>query len=176
MKKYSLVFCLILFIGLLPISNVYGGGYLLLTGGGGGEANAGSIGGEGGWIGQNFLLGIGLSVTFTGGDWEMKYSSSGWMELPPAAYYEKHDDEYEGYGVVGIKILQDLFLIGTAGYSQETVTGKTCVGGTCVEWDPEVEEDHFTYSGQLQYVYKRLIIRGGYHNRRGIIGGIGLRF
>lgn len=166
MKKYSLVFCLILVIGLLPISNVYGDGYLLLTGGGGGESNAGSIGGEGGWIGQNFLLGIGLSVIFTGGDWESK----------GYGYYKKHDDEYEGYGVVGIRILKDWFLVGTAGYSEETITGKTCAGGTCVEWDPEVEEGHFTYSGQLQYVYKRLIIGGGYHNRRGVVGRIGFSF
>lgn len=176
MKKYSLVFCLIVAIGLLYVSNGYGGGYIFLTGGVGGEADAGSIGGEGGWVGRNFLLGLGLSVTFTGGDWERTSCLYAWMGSPPTCNYKKYDDEYEGYGVVGIRIIKDLFLIGTGGHSQETVSSKTCIPGTCVEWEPDVEKGHFTYSGQLQYTYKRLIIRGGYHNRRGVIGGIGFRF
>ena len=176
MKKYSLVICLIFIIGLIAFSNVYGGGYVLLTGGVGGESDAGSLGGEGGWIGRNFLLGLGLSVTFSGGDWEETSYSPPWMGLPPSWNSKKYDDEYEGYGVVGIRVIKDLFLIGTGGYSQETVSSKTCIPGTCVEWDPDVEKGHFTYSGQLQYAYKRLIIRGGYHNRRGVIGGIGFRF
>jgi len=81
-----------LFSCLLSINEAYGSGYLLLTGGSGGEVDAGSIGGEIGWIGQNFLLGVGISIALTEGDWERK----------SYYYYERYDNEYEGYGVLGI--------------------------------------------------------------------------
>jgi len=163
MKKFKLIFGLMLIIGFLPVSNVYGDGYILLTGGAGGKADAGSVGLEGGWIGQNFLLGIGLSAVST--DTE---------DLPAPAGYYKYEDELEGYGAVGIKIITNWFLVATAGYSEQEKKYVLQYPGGEVEFD-EGKKGYFTYSGQLQYVYKRFII-GGYHNRRGVVGRVGFTF
>jgi len=168
MKKYILVFGLIVFVGLLPISNVYGDTYLLLTVGGG---NAGSIGIEGGWLGQKFLLGIGFSVIFPKDSWRMTNANVF------GSSYQRTGPEGEGYGSAGIMILQDWFLVITAGLYYESIQSKTVTyGGTSVEWDPEFKEPNLAYSGQLQYTYDILIVGGGYHNRRGIVGRIGIRF
>lgn len=177
-KKKNLVFCIIFVIGLLNISNVYGGGYFLLTAGGGGEANAVNIGGEAGYMWRIFLLGMGISVTLPDSDWEKIDSDydEDFEYVDDSGRYEKKEDELELYIAGGVRVLKDFFVVATAGYSIQAIAKKNCVPGLCIEWSPEFEKEYFTYSGQLRYVYKRLIIGGGYHNRRGIVGRIGITF
>lgn len=60
------------------------------------------------------------TLIFTGSDWEETYCQPRWlMGFPPYCGYKKYDDEGEVYGAIRIRILQDLFFIGTAGYSDQ---------------------------------------------------------
>jgi hypothetical protein len=99
MKHNSLQLLLIvlaLVFVFLPINNLYGGGYILVTGGNGGDSNEKSLGGELGWIGQEFLLCIGTAEIFSESGWKRK--------TPGAGYFEKNNDEFEFYGVAGVAV------------------------------------------------------------------------
>lgn len=88
------------------------------------------------------------------------------------------DDEWELYGATGISFIKNFFIVGTAGFS-EICEGSVLKGeetSECSSWEGNDKETKFTGSGQLRYLYERLIIGVGYHNRRGIILGIGVRF
>lgn len=169
MKKYLFILLVVIF-SLFVYENANAGVYIFGNIGSGGEVDDSSIGGEIGATlptsNPSFLLGIGISVA----------GISKTERISDFADRE-FSDEWEGYGAVGIRLISGLYLVGTAGYSQQTESITLHAGGVSVEGgNEEVKDEHFTASGQLRYVYKSLIIGGGYHNRRGIIGGIGFAF
>lgn len=145
--------------------------YILGTFGSGGEVDAPSFGGEVGRIWPEdepkYLLGLGVSRADSG-----KILERGWI------FDKVRDNEWELYGAAGISFTKSLFVVGTAGYSV------LCEGGVlkeeetsaCSSWEGNDTEIRSSVSGQLRYVYKSLIIGGGYHNRRGIIIIGGIRF
>jgi hypothetical protein len=158
---------------LLCAGDAWGGGYVVLTGGEGSSKtlNAESVGAEGGWHGRRLLLGIGFSVAFTEGPWRLVTSNH------LANNSEKRNDEVELYAAVGLAVLRHLYLVGTMGGAEESKTGRTRTpSGATVEWDPETTGRHLTFSGQLQYELGWLVVGGGYHNRRGAVGRVGVRF
>jgi hypothetical protein len=156
---------------LLAATRASGGGYVVVAVGAGGESGAGSVGGEGGWLGERLLLGIGLASVFTGGEWETINSN------PLLSYEEKRNNKAECYGSLGWAVARSWRLVGTAGASFGSTTGRTSTNlGTTVEWDPEYDSGRFACSGLLQFERRRLVVGGGYHNRRGGVGRIGFRF
>ena len=139
--------------------------YFVFTGGNGGEAKASSIGAEGGWIGKNFLLGIGYSL--------LNNDNTVYQPTSSGTNTTKTEKENEMYLSGGIRIVDKLFLVANAGYSQQLVTFHSALFGIDFDEDPI---NRFTYGGQLQYIIKNLIISGGYHNRRGVVGKFGFSF
>lgn len=70
------------------------------------------------------------------------------------------------------------FITGTAAVTQ-TCEGTVFKGdhpSDCAFYDDNDVKYEFTGSGQLRFVLKQMVLGGGYHNRRGIIGGIGFSF
>jgi hypothetical protein len=138
--------------------------YFVFTGGNGGQADVSSIGAEGGWIGKRVLLGIGYAQ-LSNDNTVPQVTSSG-------TNYFVYKKEEELYGSLGVKLIDDLFLVGNAGYSQQLIEFRSFLGVTFDE-DPK---RYFTYGGQLQYTFHHIVIGAGYHNRRGIVGKIGFSF
>lgn len=150
-----------------------GGGYLLLTAGGGfgGTAGAGSLGLEGGWRGNRTLLGVGLAGIFAGGDWETAGDN------PLMTYEMKRNADLEVCAAIGAALTRNWYLVGTAGWSFDSTTGRTTFNsGTPVEWDPVFGDGVFTWSGLLQHERDHLILGGGFHHRRGLVGRVGYGF
>lgn len=84
-------------------------------------------------------------------------------------YSLKRGDEWEPYFAFGVRpIIRNLYLVGTVGGSFQE-TKETWWG---IE-DVKDTEGLFTASGQVRYVWKHLMVGTGYHNRRGVIGGLG---
>jgi hypothetical protein len=129
------------------------------------------VGVEGGWLGDGLLLGVGLATVFTGGDWATINAN------PLLTYDEKRNNDLECYGSMGWAVAGNWRLVGTAGASFASHSGRTATSqGTTVEWDPEYDAGRLSFSGQLQYERHWLVVGGGYHNHRGGIGRIGFRF
>ena len=169
LRRTILILCLVLITGLLLTGRSYGGPYFLLTGGGGGRADAGSFGGEIGYMGEKALMGVGFSAVFSATDWEGIYYDPPWWGI-----YERYDSELETYLAGGVRVLRGGFLVGTVGYSFQDIRRRLCVGS--VPWTEtrfRADREYLTLSGRLQYMHERLVISGGYHSRRGIVGGIG---
>jgi hypothetical protein len=150
--------------------------YIVLTGGNGGEAKASSIGGEIGWIGKQFLLGFGYSLTNND---EVSGPTSVGTNTPTKGQESvdpnttKTEKENEFYFSGGIRIVDKLFLVANTGYSQQLVKFHSALFNTTFD---ENAKDRFTYGGQLQYNIKQLVISCGYHNRRGVVGKFGFSF
>jgi hypothetical protein len=145
--------------------------YIFGNGGTGGEADAASIGGEFGVIwpkdNQAYLLGMGFSWT----DTEKSERATILLDKVRA-------NELEWYGAVGLKLTSGFFITGTAGVT-ETCEGLVFKGespSNCTSMDGTDTKNIFTWSGQLRYIYQRLMLGVGYHNRRGILAGIGFNF
>jgi hypothetical protein len=167
MKKYLLlILAMALFLGMSESADA--GIYLFGNVGGGDNI---SYGGDLGviWPGENpkYLLGIGAS---TGANSETKRAT---------IYLDKvKSSDLEIYGAFGYGFLKNLFIVGTAGATEvcEGIAIKGDDASSCASYEDNKTEYRFSGSGQLRYVYKHLIIGAGYHNRRGIIGGIGFMF
>ena len=170
MKKYLMI----LLVGLIVATAAVradAGFYILGTAGGGGESGSSSYGGEIGAIWPNdepkYMLGLGASK-----------STNGSKETATFLLDKVKSDDIEIYGAGGIAVTKGLFVVGTAG-ATETCEGTVFKGddaSSCASYDDNETSYKFAASGQLRYVYKQLIIGAGYHNRRGIVGGIGIRF
>ncbi len=172
MKRMTVTYLVVATI-LISVSNAYGGGYILLTAGWGmgGTSSAGSFGGEGGWQGSSMLLGLGMAVIATGGDWELI------SDNPLMSYEEKHIADAEFNGAVGVAVTKSWSLIGTVGRSYKNTKGRSTVqSGTPVEWQGDLHGGQYTYSGQMQHEQDHFIIGGGYHSSRGIVGRMGFYF
>lgn len=167
MEKCFLILLVIIF-SFIVSKNANAGVYIFGTVGSGGEVDAASYGGEIGAIWPKdepkYLLGVGASN-----------AESGEREPYSVVLDKVRDDELEIYGAAGIGLVKSFFIVGTAGASFVT----ECLafkGMDCSGMDDADEEVKFAVSGQLRFVYKNLMIGAGYHNRRGIIGGIGFAF
>ncbi len=170
MRKYIAVLLFCVTMGFIQDS-AYAGWYVFGNGGGGGEADTASGGLEGGGIFKpdakiGYLLGGGFSIadrakTEERGNWDTEFTNEG-----------------EGYFAFGIRpIIKGLYLVGTAGASvrESSDTWHTGTSAGTIEGfeSDEGNEGYFTTSGQIRYIWKHLMIGAGYHNRRGVIGGIG---
>jgi hypothetical protein len=145
--------------------------YVYGNGGGGGEAKAPSIGGEFGVIwpkgDQKYLAGMGFSYADT------EKSEPGTFLLDKV-----RANEVEIYGAAGLNLTKGFFITGTAGVT-ETCEGYVFKGespSNCTSMDGVDKKNKFTGSGQLRFINNRLMLGIGYHNRRGVVGGIGLNF
>lgn len=170
MKKYLLI-VLFAVISLMVAHNANATVYFFGQLGSGGEVDDVSYGGEIGAIWPKeepqYLLGIGL--------WWTEQSES---ESYTFLLDKVRSDEWELYGAAGINLIEGIFLAGTIGFS-ETCEGTVFKGDNpndCGSYDDNDKEYKLTGSGQLRFTYKNLMIGAGYHNRRGIVGGIGFVF
>lgn len=162
---------LLLVLGICSPARLPAQGYMFFTGGGGGgSAGAGSFGVEGGKIlargDGKFFLGGSLGVAFNG-------RSGG----RTGAFLETRiRNEQELYGAAGIRLQRRLYLVGTAGLADQSARDIIRVPGA-----PKVVEEYplntfVTGSGQLRFVFKRVVLGAGYHSRRGLIAGLGFTF
>jgi hypothetical protein len=174
MNTIYLIFALLVY-SFATASAVYADVYIVGTGGNGGEAKASSLGIEGGWIGENFLLGIGYSLTNNDETVTEGTPTSKSDTTPRGAPWNttKTEKENEIYFSGGIRVVDRLFLVANAGYSQQLV--KFHSGYFNIDFDEDAK-NRFTYGGQLLYNYKHLVISGGYHNRRGVVVELGFSF
>ena len=172
MRRHIAVLVCIVLVGFVHAGAYAGGidGYVFGNGGSGGKADAASGGIEGGLLlpredsKLGYLLGVGLSGIDRAdnddrGIWSTEYS-----------------DEWEGYFAFGVRpVIKNLYLVGSVGGSIREVSDTFNYKGTKIEGFESDEENefHFTTSGQVRYVWKHLMVGAGYHNRRGVIGGIG---
>ena len=166
MRKHivALVLVCIVFIGFVH-TGAYAdvGGYVFGNGGDGGEADGASGGLEGGLLLKQdakigWLGGLGLSATD--------------REEPDDN--REYTEEWEGYFAFGIRpMIKNLYLVGTVGGSARDSSETLHIGGEVLEDMEQESEINFTTSGQVRYVWKHLMVGAGYHNRRGVIGGIG---
>ncbi len=170
--KSRLLLLIVTLAGLLGVArSVCAGGYALVTTGKGGESHAGSFGGEAGWVGWRLLLGLGGAGVFSRGPWERINSNA------LLTYDEKRNNESEYYGALGWAVSRRWRLLGTGGVSVASRSGRTTTyAGTAVEWGPDYSRGRFAWSGQLQYERWGIVVGGGYDNRRGVVGRLGLRF
>lgn len=167
MKKYfSAVLAVALFFAINGSADA--GFYLFGNVGGGDNV---SYGGDLGaiWPSEDpkYLLGIGAS---SGGNSEEKEATF--------LLDRVKSSDLEIYAAFGYAFLKNLFIVGTAGATEvcEGTVFKGDDASSCASYDDNKTEYKFSGSGQLRYVYKHLIIGAGYHNRRGIVGGIGFMF
>jgi hypothetical protein len=189
MKKYFLFFGLIVINGLLSVRIAYGqgGGYFIITAGYPGKMNDVdkinaytdydffSLGGEAGGKWNHILLGIGAAQIFSETDWTVTHGSGSYYTR--VDQYNRHVKEIEMFGVIGVPVSKGLTLKCTAGYSGEIVQFKSwSYTNGFWEFPPEDGDGHFSFSGQLQLGSKGFLFDIGYHNRRGLIAGVGINF
>lgn len=177
MKRYFFVFLLAFsaLIGFISANNTYAEDDLspafYIFGNGG--VGRGDIGGSGGvdlgiTLKPNskigYLFGAGGSVTDRN-------------DTPSEFKNKENSAEWEGCFAFGIRpIIKKLYLVGTVGVSVREYD-KTYSGSIYKEGYVTETEENFTTSGQIRYiVWKGLMVGGGYHNRRGVLGGIGWAF
>jgi hypothetical protein len=170
MKKHLLYLTVILSC-LIMCERAQAGVYIFGTFGNGGEVDADSYGGEIGAIWPSsepkYLIGLGMS-----------YANSSKSESATFLLDEVRAPEYDIYVAGGFNLAKGFFITGTAGFS-ETCEGTVFKGddpSDCISYDNNDVSYKFTGSGQLRFVYEHLMLGVGYHNRRGVVGGIGVSF
>ena len=166
MKKYCLI--LLIILGILPFFvnhsiKAQNAVCIFANGGYFGVVDALSAGIEVDFLFQSsepepkFLFGFGFSAAFNR---ELDYNGSG----------NDLSEEFEIYGSVGVKIVKSFILTFTGGGSlQQDISYSPLFQSKSYE---NVNQ-HFAYSAQIRYVHKHLMYGVGYHNRRGLLIGIG---
>lgn len=155
-------------------------GYFLINGGSGGKYNASSLGGEIGvvWPATDLQYFLGFGISQINSETRERYYPAGGGVNPPYVWDKVRSNEQELYAAGGLRLVNDFFLGGSVGAS--TVCEGTVLKGesasSCDSWDGNKSETNVTWSGQIRYIWKNLIIGGGYHNRRGPVLGIGFNF
>lgn len=149
-------------------------GYFMLIGGNHGALNSGSFGIEAGTFfprkDPRFFLGGDFSTI-----------GKGYLDYLRGPNGTRIPDENEFGAVAGIRMLRGVYLVGTAGVSwhseQEFLPpngGSLWFGeGTLIG---EKRKVYGSGSGQLRFVFKRMILGAGYHSRRGVVVGVGFTF
>jgi len=109
------------------------------------------------WLDNRYMLTGGLSNIENGGEH--------WQENP----YYKWGNEFGPFFGAGLRVKKysDLFLLATLGTSFQFVKD----GDSTFD-----RKDYFNWSAELRYMYKHLVLGCGYHNRRGVIAGVGVGF
>ena len=132
-----------------------GTGFFILNIGIGGESNAFSFGLGGLWKLHQLVLGGGGTFIFDGGEkWEPDPSYS-WAA------------EFELYFNIGLSYRHVIVFVSIGLSEQDVPCG-------CGEWDTAKDNRFFfNYSAQIGFGTSKIFILG-YHNRRGIVMGIGL--
>lgn len=149
-------------------------GYLMINGGNGGALHSGSFGVEAGAFfpekDPRFLL---------GGDFSS--IDRGYFEYVPGPNGTRIPHEIESGAVGGIRMLRGVYLVGTGGVSWHSEQEFVAPDGESY-WFGEgtlIGEKRKVYgsgSGQVRFVYRRLIFGAGYHSRRGVVVGVGFTF
>jgi len=164
MKK--IIFSSMVFL-LFPVMS-HGAGYVLATYGSGGEVDGPSYGLEMGGIflspyhpaGGAFSVGLGISVADTDED-------------PPDRITKTYNDgnEQEVHATFGAEITPAFFGVAGIGYASQDTVQPDGLGGKDSETD-----SHASWLLGVRYVMEWFNIGVGYHNRRGVMAGLGIAF
>jgi hypothetical protein len=156
-------------------------GYFMVNYGLGGSNNEASLGVELGGVflsslhptGGALSIGVGLSAADTD---ENPPDNLQRTALPLSNLAEYNDGfEQEINVVLGAELIPALFAVGGIGYAtQDTVT--TGVNGTNLYEASSDTNKYTTYMLGIRYVIQGLDIGLGFHNRRGIMAGVGIAF
>lgn len=150
--------------------NLRGQGYVFFDGGGGGPAQAGSGGIESGRFfpreNPRYLLGGAFSVI-----------GNGYTEQPTTPFFKTNVRNEEELSVAGgIRLARGVYVVGTGGIADRSRRDYLVAGSNSDllgEYDGTVRG---CGSGQLRFVYKRVMFGVGYHSRRGMVAGVGFTF
>jgi hypothetical protein len=144
-------------------------GYVMLSGGTGGAARAASAGIEvGKFFPRNnprFLMGGDFSVAVNGHPGE---------RLPD--FQTDIRNEQQIGAVAGFCLVNNLFLVGTGGFSEQAERDYFVANGKRIFITELKGKVYGSGSGQLRFIYKRFILGAGYHSRRGVVVGLGFTF
>ncbi len=150
-------------------------GYLLFTGGGGGSADAHSVGLEGGWKLPGYSLGLGVAAVASDEVTGQGSIHSG-QGTVIGQWTQERGEELEVHGTLGVALVGQWSLVGSAGIAERLTTTTWHTSSGSFEFEPDETEYRFAYGLYLQTVSRRLMLRAGYHNRRGIVAGVGFTF
>lgn len=78
--------------------------------------------------------------------------------------------------VAGFRLVKNLFLVGAGGFSERAEKDYFVANGKRIFITELKGKVYGSGSGQLRFVYKRLILGIGFHSRRGLVFGIGWIF
>lgn len=153
-------------------------GYVGLTAGGGGVADGSSMALELGRIKGNILYGA-------GGCWmqtDELDNTSFIVSAPPPGLTALGDknlsDEFELFGVFGRRFKKRWFWAATLGISRQDKISVSRDNATGNLYESgETTENNITVSAQARYLFQSdMTAIFGYHNRRGVIGGISIKW
>jgi hypothetical protein len=155
--------------GILFPQSLGAQGYVMFNGGNGGASHAASGGFEMGKFfpkeNPRFLLGGDFSVAGNGYPGER------------AQFFQSDIRNEQQIGVVaGIRLVKGLYAVGTGGMSSRSERDYLVANGKRVLLAELPGTVHGSGSGQIRFVYRRLIFGAGYHSRRGLVVGVGFTF
>jgi hypothetical protein len=144
-------------------------GYVMFNGGNGGASHAVSGGFEMGKFfpkkDPRFLLGGDFSVAGNGYPGER------------SQFFQSDIRNEQQIGVVaGIRLAKGFYAVGTGGASSRDERDYLVANGKRILLAQVPGKVHGSGSGQVRFVYKRLIFGAGYHSRRGLVVGVGFTF
>lgn len=144
-------------------------GYVMFNGGNGGASHAASGGFEMGKFfpkeNPRFLLGGDFSV-----------AGNGYPGVRDPFFQTDIRNEEQIGGAAGIRLAKGLYLVGTGGVSSRSERDYMVANGKRVLLAELPGTLYGSGSGQIRFVYKRLIFGAGYHSRRGLVVGMGFTF